>query len=109
MDFNDYQEKSRETAIYPNLGNNIAYPTLGLCGESGEVAEVVKKIYRDDGGEISDEKREKVKKELGDVLWYVSNVAWEFGLRLDEIAEENINKLNKRMAEGKLHGSGSER
>ena len=55
MNFNDYQQKSRKTALYPNQGNNFIYPTLGLAGEAGEVADKVKKIIRDDNGIITDE------------------------------------------------------
>jgi NTP pyrophosphatase (non-canonical NTP hydrolase) len=109
MDFSEYQKLSRETAIYPNLGGNLAYPTLGLCGESGEVAEKIKKMYRDDNGLLTENRRTELKKELGDVLWYVSNVAVEAGLSLDDIAFENIQKLHKRKEENKLHGSGDNR
>jgi NTP pyrophosphatase (non-canonical NTP hydrolase) len=109
MDFNDYQIKARETAIYPELGGNLWYPTLGLCGEAGEVAEKVKKIYRDDKGIITKDKEEELAKELGDVLWYVSNVASELGLSLNFIAELNIAKLERRMTSNKLHGEGDNR
>ena len=109
MDFNDYQLKARETAIYPNLGGNIYYPTLGLCGEAGEVAEKVKKILRDDKGEITELKKQEVKKELGDVMWYLANVAWEFELTLNEIAVANLEKLQQRQVNNKLHGSGDNR
>jgi NTP pyrophosphatase (non-canonical NTP hydrolase) len=109
MNFQEYQEKSRKTAIYPDAGNNIVYPSLGLCGETGEVAEKMKKVIRDDGGIVSDEKKEEIKKELGDVLWYVSQLASELNLSFDEIAEGNINKLYDRMERNKLGGSGDDR
>ena len=109
MDFTTYQKLSRETAIYPNLDNNFVYPTLGLCGESGEVAEKVKKLIRDDNGIVSYDKRLEIKKELGDVLWYLSNLSSELGLSLEEVAELNIQKLHERQANGKLHGSGDNR
>ena len=109
MDFKKYQEKSRKTAIYPEAGKNFIYPTLGLAGESGEVAEKIKKVIRDKNGVIDDETRELIKKELGDVLWYVSQIASELGLSLDEIAENNIEKLFSRMNRGKLSGSGDNR
>jgi len=109
MDFNDYQKEARKTAVYPNIGKNFIYPTLGLCGESGEVAEKIKKIIRDDSGNISDEKRELLKKELGDILWYVSNLASELGLDLSDIAETNIRKLKDRQSRNVLKGSGDNR
>jgi NTP pyrophosphatase (non-canonical NTP hydrolase) len=109
MELHDYQKRSRVTALYPDAGANFIYPTLGLVGEAGEVAEKVKKILRDDAGEVSDEKRAAIKKELGDVLWYLTQVATELDLSLDEIAEANLEKLLKRKAEGKLGGSGDDR
>jgi NTP pyrophosphatase (non-canonical NTP hydrolase) len=109
MNFEEYQKKSRVTAKYPNAGKNYIYPTLGLAGESGEVAENIKKVLRDKGGVIDEETREMIKKELGDVLWYVSQIATELGLTLDDIAEHNIEKLYSRMERGKLSGSGDNR
>jgi len=76
--------------------SNLEYPTLGLAGEAGEVANIVKKIQRDHGGVINDEIRTKLKDELGDVLWYISACADELGISLDEIAAFNVNKLAKR-------------
>ena len=76
--------------------SNLEYPTLGLTGEAGEVANIVKKIQRDHGGVINDEIREKLKDELGDVLWYISACADELGITLTQIAEYNVAKLAKR-------------
>jgi len=109
MNFEEYQKKSRVTAKYPDAGKNYVYPTLGLAGESGEVAEKIKKVIRDKNGIIDEETREMIKKELGDVLWYVSQIASELGLTLDDIAEHNIEKLYSRMERGKLGGSGDRR
>lgn len=109
MNFEEYQKKSRKTAIYPNAGENFIYPTLGLSGESGEVAEKIKKVIRDKNGVVDDEMRKMIKKELGDVLWYVSQLASELGLELNNIAEENIEKLYSRLERGKLHGDGDNR
>lgn len=109
MNFEEYQKKSRVTAKYPDAGKNYVYPTLGLCGESGEVAEKIKKIIRDKGGIVDEETKEMIKKELGDVMWYVSQIATELSLSLDDIAEHNIEKLYSRMERGKLGGEGDER
>ena len=96
MKFEEYQSKASQTALYPNRLKNLEYPTLGLTGEAGEVANIVKKIQRDFGGQITDEIRGKLKDELGDVLWYISACADELGLTLAEIAEYNVQKLAKR-------------
>lgn len=109
MNFQEYQEKSRKTALYPQVGENFIYPTLGLAGEAGEVAEKVKKVLRDKGGVIDDDTREEIRKELGDVLWYVSQIASELKLSLDEVALGNIKKLYDRMDRGALKGNGDNR
>ena len=109
MDFNIYQKNARLTAQYPNLGSNYIYPTLGLVGEAGEVAEKVKKVIRDKKGVFDDESKKGLKKELGDVLWYVSNLCTEFNFSLDDIALQNLEKLKLRAAKGKISGSGDDR
>ena len=109
MDFNDYQTKSRKTAGYPSIGHSVIYPTLGLVNEAGEVAGKIKKVFRDKDGQISTETREALKAELGDVLWYVAQVATELDLSLDEIAEYNIAKLYDRLERGKIRGDGDNR
>lgn len=109
MTFNDYQNDSRKTALYPNIGNNFVYPTLGLAGEAGEVAEKIKKVIRDKGGIVDEATKQEIKKELGDVLWYVSQIASELGLSLEDVASENIKKLFSRLERGKINGSGDNR
>ena len=109
MDFKTYQKKARETAQYPNLGSNNIYPTLGLVGEAGEVAEKVKKVIRDKNGIFDEESKVGIKKELGDVLWYLSNLSTEFGFELDDVASDNLEKLRLRAAKGKISGSGDNR
>ena len=96
MTFEEYQAEASQTAHYPKRFSNLEYPTLGLTGEAGEVANVVKKIQRDFDGILTDEVRGKLKDELGDVLWYISACADELGLTLNEIAEFNVGKLAKR-------------
>ena len=108
MDFNQYQEKAWETAIYPNKGNNLFYPALGLGGEIGEVLEKIKKIMRD-SNKITPEKKEALKGELGDVLWYLAAISTELDLNLEEVVEKNMKKLALRKEEGTLHSSGDNR
>jgi NTP pyrophosphatase (non-canonical NTP hydrolase) len=108
MDLSEYQRLSRRTAEYPREAW-LAYPALGLAGEAGEVAEHAKKAIRDDGGTVGDERKAAMAKELGDVLWYVAQIATELGLDLDEIAEQNLAKLLSRQERGVLSGSGDDR
>lgn len=109
ISFNQYQDVARQTAIYPEIGRNFVYPALGLCGEAGEVAEKVKKVLRDQGGEVDLTAQMEILRELGDVLWYAAALASELGLRLGEVAEANIRKLRSRKERGALHGNGDER
>jgi NTP pyrophosphatase (non-canonical NTP hydrolase) len=102
--FSEYQHFSRRTASYPRDAW-LSYPALGLVGEAGEVAEHVKKTIRDDRGEVSDERRAAI----GDVLWYVAQLASELGLELEDIARENLEKLFSRQRRGVLSGSGDDR
>ena len=96
MTFNEYQKESKKTAIYPQLGENFIYPTLGLVGESGEVAEKVKKIIRDNEGKMDEKRRKELEKEMGDVLWYLAQLATELDLPLENVAQGNLQKLQSR-------------
>lgn len=109
MDFSDYQAKSRKTAKYPAIGHPVIYPVLGLVNEAGEVAGKIKKVFRDKDGQISEETRQALKAELGDVLWYLAQVATELDLSLDEVAEHNIAKLYDRLERGQIKGEGDNR
>ena len=109
MDFKTYQKKARVTAQYPNLGSNFIYPTLGLVGEAGEVAEKVKKVIRDRKGIFDEVSKNSIKKEIGDVLWYLSNLSTEFGFDFEEVAMQNLEKLKLRAKNGTISGSGDER
>lgn len=108
MQLAEYQRLSRRTAQYPREAW-LAYPALGLAGEAGEIAEHAKKAIRDDNGEITPERRSAMTKELGDVLWYLAQLASELDLDLDEIAQINLEKLLSRQARGVLSGSGDDR
>jgi NTP pyrophosphatase (non-canonical NTP hydrolase) len=110
MTLDEYQKKAQGTVIYPPLGGQgWVYPALGLAGEAGEVADKLKKVVRDHNGVITDEIRQLVKGELGDVLWYVSQLARELDFSLEEIAEHNIQKLADRQSRDKLKGQGDNR
>lgn len=104
MNFSTYQLKARQTAIYDKEKYAIIYPALGLAGESGETVEKVKKFVRD--GKLD---RDGLLKEMGDVLWYLANMASDLGVSLETIAEINIEKLEKRAANNTLQGSGDNR
>jgi NTP pyrophosphatase (non-canonical NTP hydrolase) len=108
VEFSDYQQRSRRTAQYPRDAW-LTYPALGLAGEAGEVAEHVKKAIRDDGASITRERKAALVRELGDVLWYVSQLATELDLDLDAVAAENLDKLLSRQRRGVLSGSGDDR
>ena len=109
IDFNEYQRQSRKTWNLIKTDHAIVYPTLGLTNEAGEVAGKVKKIFRDRGGQISDADREALKGELGDVLWYLAQIATELDLSLEEIAAANLSKLFDRLERGKIRGDGDNR
>jgi NTP pyrophosphatase (non-canonical NTP hydrolase) len=108
VEISEYQRLSRRTAEYPREAW-LAYPALGLAGEAGEVAEHAKKAIRDDGGVLSGERRGAMAKELGDVLWYVAQLASELDLDLNQVAEANLQKLLSRQRRGVLSGSGDDR
>ena len=108
MDLVEYQRLSRSTAQYPR-NQALTYPALGLAGEAGEFADHAKKVIRDDGGEVTTGRREAMAKELGDVLWYVAQLASELELDLDEIAQMNLDKLRSRQQRGVLSGEGDDR
>jgi len=107
ISFNEYQRAALSTAVYPDLGKAV-YPTLGLAGEAGEVAEKIKKYHRD-GVSSFEAFQATMRKELGDVLWYVAVIADELGMDLIDIAEANIAKLAARKTAGTLQGSGDDR
>ncbi len=108
-DFDTYQQESRKTWHVIPMNHSIVYPTMGMVNEAGEVAGKVKKIFRDRGGEISEADRQALKKELGDVLWYLAQICTELDLSLQEVAEANLVKLFSRLERGQIRGDGDER
>lgn len=110
MNFNEYQERILDTVCYDDKVLGPYYSVLGLCGEAGEVADKLKKIYRDkDWKNISDEDKKAIAKELGDVLWYVAKMCHDLGLCMDCVAQGNLSKCASRKSTNTLHGEGDDR
>lgn len=111
MDLNEYQFLTRKTAVYPDAHkrtpNGINYTLLGLLGEAGELANDWKKVIRGDKDPAL--AKEKLRWEIGDVLWYVARLSEELGMKLEDVANANLDKLNDRQRRGTLKGEGSER
>ena len=107
--FDSYQAYAKITVQYPEILNNLQYPALGLAGEAGEVCNKVKKIYRDQDGVVTEENRQDLKKELGDVLWYIAALCTELRLDMGEVAVTNIQKLFDRLERGTIKGRGDAR
>jgi NTP pyrophosphatase (non-canonical NTP hydrolase) len=108
MGFDDYQQAARRTAIYADR-HRVIYPALGLASEAGEVAGKIKKVLRDQDGEFGKAPQEAIKDELGDVLWYLAVLADDLGLSLEDIAADNLAKLEARMGRGTIGGVGDVR
>lgn len=104
MTLQDYQEAAGRTNI---TRGDIDYLVLGLGGESGEVSQVRKRMRRDGKSKI--EARGEIKAELGDTLWYLSQIADEFDLDLEEVATYNLNKLARRFETNTIQGKGEVR
>ena len=111
MTFNNYQTNASRTAFYPRVFKNqgLYYTALGLAGEAGEVANKVKKIMRDNNGNLEEKAKAEIFDELGDVLWYCATIADEIGVNLEDVAKLNLSKLQSRMNRGKIKGSGDNR
>lgn len=108
MNLNDYQQLALRTARPKESPNELFHLLLGLCGESGEIAEKVKKVIRDDDSDFS-KLGELFEKELGDVLWHIAVLAAYFDIPLEKIAKQNIDKLASRLERGTIGGSGDSR
>lgn len=108
LSLSDYQSEALKTALYPDQGDNLVYGVMGLNGEAGELAEKYKRVLRDEDS-VEDDFKEDMKKELGDVLWYVAICAHELDCDLSEIAEINLDKLLDRKDRDVIHGEGDDR
>lgn len=96
MTLNEYQRLAALT-MFPDGGNfPLVISGLGIAGEAGEVADQIKKEV----GHGHPADVEKIEKELGDVLWYLADIATRYGLALNRIAQRNIEKLQQRYPEG---------
>ncbi len=106
MDFNSYQKEAKKTAVFPDvLDGRFYYPAIGLAGEVGEVLNKIQKVARD----RTEVNKEDLKSELGDVLWYLSQLAEELGISMEDVAAHNLEKLRDRAARGKIQGAGDNR
>ncbi|MFA5130917.1 MAG: nucleoside triphosphate pyrophosphohydrolase family protein [Patescibacteria group bacterium] len=109
MTFREYQLKAKETAHFPDPEIAFIYTALGLMGEAGEVSEKIKKIWRDKNKQVNASDKEEIKKEIGDVLWYLSQLAEELGIDFDDVAATNLAKTHSRLERNLISGSGDNR
>jgi NTP pyrophosphatase (non-canonical NTP hydrolase) len=110
LEINEYQKKAHETACYMGMENgDFRYPVMGLAEEAGEVSGKFAKAVRDANGIIDGDRREEIKKELGDVCWFVAEISTLLSLDLEEVMQGNLDKLASRAARGVIHGSGDNR
>lgn len=109
MTFDEYQEVSKKTAVYDQGQQVLYYLGLGVTGEAGEIAEKLKKLMRNHKGQMSEEMRQDLKKEMGDVLWYLSQLSFELGFKFSDVAKANVEKLQDRQARGVLKSEGDNR
>lgn len=111
MNFSEYQEQARKTVVYANVEgiSLLSYVAMGLAGEAGETVNKLKKVWRDDGGIVTESRLAEIAKELGGVQWYVSQICSELGLSLDDVAQANLELLADRHARGVINGDGDNR
>lgn len=134
LTFNQYSADVTRHAQYPNEGRNMVYPAMGIVGESGELADKIKKYWRNESAKtlekfagsfaamqdhaclnamsaksMPDEFRMEVAKEIGDVLWYLNALAKEINFTLEEIAALNMQKLRDRAERNVIKSIGDNR
>lgn len=108
--YGDYQEESKKTRLETHTNDHpIIYPLLGLVNEVGEVAGKVKKVFRDREGVFDSETVRAIQDEMGDVLWYFTQVCSDLGIKIDDVAQHNLDKLFSRKDRNTLRGSGDVR
>ena len=110
MTFDEYQKKALTTLL--STGDefkDLAHFVSGLTAESGEVAGKLQKIIRDKEGEVSEQDKVEIAKELGDVLWYLSVLTHHIGFSFDDLAKQNIEKIKYRQKNNLIKGSGDNR
>lgn len=110
MTLDEYQKQALTTVISSESEfKDLLHWVLGINGEAGEIAEKVKKIIRDKQGEVSEDDKAEMAKEIGDVLWYLAVFAHHLGVSFDDVAKQNLEKLASRQQRGTLGGSGDNR
>ena len=110
MDINEYQERAHETSEYKDSSpQEVVYSVLGLVSESGEVAQILKRLIRRGESDIDEDAKEAISTELGDVMWYVAEICSRLDIDLESVAEDNLDKLEDRKERGTLFGSGDSR
>lgn len=106
--FSDYEKIAMSTKVGWN-NNEILYPLIGMCGETGEVADKIKKVLRDKNGKFSESDRLEILKEIGDTLWYMTALCNDLGSSLKDAANINLEKVTKRREDNTIHGEGDNR
>ena len=114
FEFDEYQYEASKTL----KNGNHSHLAFGLVAEAGEIATLFQKYHRGDlryvepdlfGEDFSDKFKHSLYKEMGDVLWYLACLADYFGISMSAVARHNLDKLNKRQAEGTIQGDGDNR
>ena len=113
MDFNEYQKECRKTdvgtAAQDNLNPGWVYYVLGIAGETGEIMEKMKKLFRDKQGIVDKDFKLDITKEMGDVQWYMARLCDWLDIEFEDVFVKNVEKLQSRKVRGKLHGDGDYR
>jgi NTP pyrophosphatase (non-canonical NTP hydrolase) len=113
MTFENYQQRAYDFSLNTKFKElpetNFVYPALGLAEEAGEVAGKIAKALRDKKADFDSKFKDELKKELGDVLWFVAELCTQFNLDLEDVAKSNIEKLCSRKQRNVIQGNGDNR